>query len=108
MLQLSLSIQTARVEMSIAGKQSSLTAPRTQLNAAIAAAKRLGHYGIECEARLARAKLEAKADPQAARIRLMNLASESRSRGFELVARQAEQAIAASRSSISAANGAVR
>jgi ATP/maltotriose-dependent transcriptional regulator MalT len=106
-LKASVSIQNARVEMA-SGKQSSLTEARTQLNAAIATAKRLGHYGLECEARLARGQLETKIDPRAARTQLTVLASESRSHGFELLARQAEQAVAVSATSIAADNRAVR
>jgi ATP/maltotriose-dependent transcriptional regulator MalT len=106
-LKASVSIQNARVEMQ-SGKPSILIEARTQLNAAIATAKRVGHYGLECEARLARGQLEAKTDPIQAKTLLTTLAFESRSHGLELVARQAEQAVALSGTSVAADNTASR
>lgn len=107
-LKLSLAIQTARVEIAGRDKSLNLVAARTRLNAAITTAKKLGHYDLECEARLVRGQLEAKIDPQTARIQLTTLASDSRSHGFELMAHQAEQAVAFSATSTAADNRAVR
>jgi ATP/maltotriose-dependent transcriptional regulator MalT len=107
-LKLSLAIQTARVEIAGSDKSPNLVAARTRLNAAITTAKKLGHYDLECEARLVRGQLEAKIDPRTARIQLTTLASDSRSHGFELMAHQAEQAVAFSATSTAADNRAVR
>ena len=104
-LKLSLAIQSARVEMTDRQTgNAGLSSARLQLHAAIATAKRLGYYGLECEARLALGELEAKVNASSARIQLAALASESRSHGLELLARKAEQATAMAGTSISAAN----
>jgi eukaryotic-like serine/threonine-protein kinase len=94
-LKLSIAIQNARVEMANAAQETELVAARMQLHATIATAKRLGYYGLECEARLALAELESKINPAWGRNQLNALGSETRSRGFELLARQAEQAVTA-------------
>ena len=107
-LKLPAAIQNARVEMASAGQEANSTVVRLQLNAVIGTTKKLGYYGLECEARLALGVLEAKVNPAAARIQLAALASETRNHGLELLARQAEQAIAAAGTSVSAANRPVR
>jgi DNA-binding winged helix-turn-helix (wHTH) protein/tetratricopeptide (TPR) repeat protein len=95
-LKLPAAIQDARVEMATAAhasqKSSALAGPRLKLRTAAASAKKLGYYQLECEARLALSELELKLNPVSARTQLLTLAAETRSRGFELLARRAEQA----------------
>ena len=109
-LKLGAAIQNARVDMASAGPEgnSSLAAVRPRLNAVIGTTKKLGYYDLECEARLALGEFEVKVNPLSARIQLTALASETRSHGFELLARQAERAIQAAATSISAANQPIR
>ncbi len=92
-LNLPLAIQNARVEMAAAGRETNIAAAHAQLHIAIATAKRFGYYGFECDARLALAELESKIDPISGRKQLNVLASETRGRGFELLARHAERAM---------------
>ena len=86
MLRIPAAIQAARVEA--AGRSNSGAA--SALRAAAEQARRLGYYGIECEARLALGELELGSSPRTGRTELEALARESRSRGLGLVARQAE------------------
>jgi hypothetical protein len=55
--------------------------------------QQLGLYNINCEARLALGELELQLNSSSGRAQLISLAAETRSRGLELIARQAEQAI---------------
>jgi DNA-binding winged helix-turn-helix (wHTH) protein/tetratricopeptide (TPR) repeat protein/TolB-like protein len=109
-LKLPAAIQNARVEMAGAGQEgnSTFSAVRMQLNAVIGTAKKLGYYDLECDARLALGTLEARVNPASARMQLTALALETRSHGLELLARQAERAIATPGTSIAAANRPVR
>jgi DNA-binding winged helix-turn-helix (wHTH) protein/tetratricopeptide (TPR) repeat protein/TolB-like protein len=95
MLRIPAAIQSARVEA--AGGQRSGAA--STLRTAVEEARRLGYYGIECEARLALGELELRSSLRAGRARLEVLAKESRDRGFGLVARQAEALLRSSGSS---------
>jgi len=52
-----------------------------------------GYYQLECEARLALDELKMKRNLPEGRARLTSFATATRSRRFELSARQAEQAI---------------
>jgi hypothetical protein len=63
------------------------------LNSAIATAKRLGYYNLETQARLALGQLELKTNASLGHKQLQTLAAETRSRGYELVARHAEEAM---------------
>jgi tetratricopeptide (TPR) repeat protein len=92
---LSLAIQNARVEMANASQKADLSTTRMQLHATIGTAKRLGYYGFECQARLALAELESKINPVSGHNQLNTLVTETRGRGLELLARQAEQAMTA-------------
>lgn len=109
-LKLPAAIQKARVEMASAGQSgnSTLAGIRMQLNAAVGTTRKLGYYDLECEARIALGALEVKVNPASARMQLTALASETRSHGLELLARQAEQAITVAGTSISAANQPIR
>jgi len=93
-LKLPIAIQKARVDMaSAAHANQPLAATRAELRQAIATAKKLGYYGLECDARLALGEMEAKSSPKLGRSQLDALASEARRHGLELWARKAEQAI---------------
>jgi tetratricopeptide (TPR) repeat protein len=105
-LKLPAAIQSARVELASASPStasSSVSAARHVLRSALATARRLGYYNLECEARLAVGELELKTDPVSGRSQLNALATETRSHGLELLARHSEQAIAAA-STVVAAN----
>jgi len=91
-LKLPAEIQQSRVEAASAETDTKRLAAARRLQSVIATANRLGYYKLECEARLALGELELKINPAAAHKRLKVLASETRSRGFELLARQAEGA----------------
>jgi hypothetical protein len=66
--------------------------------------QQLGLYNTNCEARLALGELGMKLDPASGRAQLVSLAAETRSRGLELLARQAEQAVAGAAPAVVAAN----
>jgi DNA-binding winged helix-turn-helix (wHTH) protein/tetratricopeptide (TPR) repeat protein/TolB-like protein len=92
-LRLPAEIQQARVEIATAGdKAGKMGTALQRLHAVIANAKRLGYYNIECEARLALGELELKLNSSLGQKHLKVLASETRSHGFELLARKAEHA----------------
>ncbi len=92
-LRLPAEIQQARVDIATAGdKAGKMGTALQRLHAVIANAKRLGYYNIECEARLALGELELKLNSSLGQKHLKVLASETRSHGFELLARQAEHA----------------
>ena len=88
-------IQHARVEMASTGA-SHLAAARLELHSVVATARKLGYYGIECEARLVLGELESKINPATGRSQLSSLALETSHRGLGLLARDAEHAAAAS------------
>jgi tetratricopeptide (TPR) repeat protein len=93
-LRLTAQIQQARVDMASSKdeKADSASAFR-RLNSVIATAKRLGYYDLESEARLALGQLELKIDSSLGHKQLKALAAETRNRGYELVARNAEEAM---------------
>src|SRR6266567_3734181 len=94
-LRLPAEIQQARVDIATSGdKAGKMGTALQRLHAVIANAKRLGYYNIECEARLALGELELKINSSVGQKHLKVLASETRSHGFELLARQAEHAAA--------------
>lgn len=99
-LKLPITIQTVRLEAaegeSNARGRVNVAAPRARLNSALATAKKLGYYNLECEIRLALGEIEIRSNPASGRAQLTTLAAEARSKGLELLARQAEQALAAS------------
>jgi DNA-binding winged helix-turn-helix (wHTH) protein/tetratricopeptide (TPR) repeat protein len=92
-LKLPAEIQQTRVEAASAEADSKHLATARRLQAVITTANRLGYYNIECLARLALGDLEVKLNPSLGRKHLTALATETRSRGLELLARQAERAI---------------
>ncbi|MGA8153707.1 MAG: tetratricopeptide repeat protein [Terriglobales bacterium] len=94
-LKLSTPIQSARVALAAVGKHApteSVAAARHELRSVLATAHELGYYLIECETRLALGELEMKVAPASGRVHLGTLSAETRSRGLELLALQAEQA----------------
>jgi hypothetical protein len=100
-LKLPAAIQHARVEIASAGPGASaatrpLAAARLELRAVVATAKKLGYYQLECEARILLGELEVKISPVTGHSQLNTLASETRRRGLELLARDAEQALSGS------------
>jgi DNA-binding winged helix-turn-helix (wHTH) protein/tetratricopeptide (TPR) repeat protein len=70
-----------------------LTIAARQIRAVIQKSQKLGLYNINCEARLALGELEMQLNSSSGRAQLTSLAAETRSRGLELIARQAEEAI---------------
>lgn len=102
-LTLPIAIQTARLETATtaqdaAGHRAPATA-RQRLRSAIATAKKLGYYQIECEARLALGESELKANPTSGRSQLETLEKETHERGFELLSRKARLLVSADQSS---------
>lgn len=69
----------------------------SEINGVIQKSRQLGLFNINCEARLALGKLEMEVNPTLGRSQLSALASDSRSHGLGLVARQAEEATTTSR-----------
>jgi len=93
-LTLSLTIQSAQIEMAAAAPgaagRAAFGAARQQLHGVIASARKLGYYQIECEARLALAVGDLKANPALGRSQLETLAKETHERGLELLSHKAE------------------
>ncbi|HEY2472526.1 MAG TPA: tetratricopeptide repeat protein [Terracidiphilus sp.] len=93
-LRLPADIQQARIEMAAPGEESvNLATAMRRLHSVITTAKRLGYYNLECEGRLALGELELKVNSSLGVKQLKALAGEARSRGYELVARHAENAV---------------
>jgi DNA-binding winged helix-turn-helix (wHTH) protein/tetratricopeptide (TPR) repeat protein/TolB-like protein len=65
-----------------------------ELSSVIQKSQQFGLYNINCEARLALGKLQMEVSPALGRSQLTALASDGRSHGLELLARQAEEATA--------------
>jgi eukaryotic-like serine/threonine-protein kinase len=104
-LKIPAAIQKARVDLAEAGQAGTVTKPANaeqELRSAIATAKRLGFYGLELEARLALGEWDMKINPYHGRTQLGSLAAETRSRGFELLARRAQQAAVSAGTTIAA------
>jgi hypothetical protein len=100
-LKLPAAIQHARVEIASAAPGASTTsgplaAARLELRTVVATARKLGYYQLECEARILLGELEVKINPVTGRSQLSTLASETRRRGLQLLARDAEQALSGS------------
>jgi hypothetical protein len=70
-----------------------LTIVARQIRAVIQKSQQLGLYNINCEARLVLGEMELQLNSSSGRAQLISPAAETRSRGLELIARQAEQAI---------------
>jgi hypothetical protein len=102
-LTLPIAIQTARLETAAAGQDAAghraLAAARQRLRSAIATAKKLGYYQIECEARLALGEAELKANSASGRSQLETLEKETHERGLELLSRKARLLLSANQSS---------
>ena len=95
-LRLPISIQNARITMAIAARgkdRSGFDAARTELRSAIASAKELGYYELECEARLALGELDAQHNPGGGYSQLASVAAETRRHGMVLLAQRAEEAL---------------
>lgn len=94
-LKLPAEIQQVRVEAASAETdRKRLVAALRRLQSVIATANGLGYYNIECQARLALGELEPKVNSSLGHKHLAALATETRSRGLELLARQAEGTMA--------------
>jgi len=95
-LKLPAAIQKARVEMASASRGSIGSSLAAQhLHATITTARKLGYYRLETEARLAMAELQLKINAADGRASLTTLASEAHEHSLELLARRAEDALAA-------------
>ena len=95
-LRLPISIQNARITMAIAARskdRSGFDAARTELRSAIASAKELGYYELECEARLALGELDAQYNPGDGHSQLASVAAETRRHGMVLLAQRAEEVL---------------
>jgi len=68
---------------------------------AIATARKLGYYQIECEARLALSVGDLKANPSLGRSQLETLEKETHQRGLELLCHKAELLASVNQSSLS-------
>jgi DNA-binding winged helix-turn-helix (wHTH) protein/Tfp pilus assembly protein PilF/TolB-like protein len=102
-LKLPVAIMDARIETaelsSRAKSKPDLSDPRRKLQNVLSTARRLGYYGIDCDARLALAEMELHDDPRAARSQLALLAQQAHDRGLDLVSRKAVQLLKPSPSS---------
>ncbi len=85
-------IRAAAALPGVAGRND-LTIAARQIRAVIQKSQQLGLYNINCAARLALGELELQLNSSSGRAQLISLAAETHSRGLELIARQAEQAI---------------
>jgi DNA-binding winged helix-turn-helix (wHTH) protein/tetratricopeptide (TPR) repeat protein len=92
-LKLPAAIQEARIGIASPNRAESAAGVQ-ELRSTIATAQRLGYYQVECEARMALGEFELKTNPSLGHKHLTTLASEMRSRGLELLARQAEAVVA--------------
>jgi len=93
-LKLPAAIQQARVQAANPVNRSANSAAAfEQLHSTISTAKHLSYYQIECEARLALGEIELKANTSLGRKHLTELAAETHSRNFELLAHQAQAAL---------------
>ena len=90
-LKLFAEMQQVRLDMAENGTANSAASFR-RLQSIIATADRLGYYKLECEARLALGELELKINSPVGERHLKALATETRDRGLELLARHAQQA----------------
>src|SRR5256885_415752 len=97
-LRLPAEIQAARVEMTSSDLRA-MNSARQDLRSTMATARRLGYYGIECEARLALGELDLKLNPGTGRAELASLAAETRNHDMEFLAHQAERPLAVGTSS---------
>ncbi len=97
-----IAIQKARIETAAsrqdAAARLALSTARQQLRTTITSAKKLGYFQIECEARLALAEAELKANPAQGRLLLHALEAETHEHGLELISRKAKLMSAASQS----------
>jgi DNA-binding winged helix-turn-helix (wHTH) protein/tetratricopeptide (TPR) repeat protein len=104
-LTLPLAIQNAEIEMAAvapgAAGRAAHGAAYQQLLGVIASARTLGYYQIECEARLALAVVDLKANPALGRSQLETLAKETHERGLELLTHKAELLASVNQSSLS-------
>ena len=94
-LTLPLAIQEVRIDATEAGQdaagRAALQAAIHRLRSTIASARKLGYYGLECEARLALGEAELKVDPAQGRSLLQALQEKTHERGFELLSRKSQQ-----------------
>ena len=94
-LQLPLAIMDARIEAaelaSRARSKPDLSEPRRKLQNVLSTARRLGYFGIECEARLAFAQIELRENPAMAHAHLAELGRDAHGHGLNLVSRKASQ-----------------
>ncbi len=105
-LKLPRDIQKARVEIADLTQTGAGIKSRSveqELRTTAATAKRLGFFALECEAKLALGELDARTNPVTSRAELGALATTSRTRGFELIARRADQVAASATTALASA-----
>lgn len=94
-VRLPVAIEKARIEAAGAGRDPggklALARAEKELRGVIETAGKLGYYQLECQGRLALGQLEMQQKPSSGQSELTSLATEARSHGLELLARQAEQ-----------------
>ncbi|HTM35909.1 MAG TPA: DUF2225 domain-containing protein [Terriglobales bacterium] len=94
-LKFSAIIQRARVEAVSSHGENAPAAAFEDLRSTIAAVKKLGYYNLETDARLALGELQLKSNSGAGRLTLTELLRDVQGRGFGLIARRAQEALAA-------------
>jgi hypothetical protein len=90
-MSLPIAIQRARVEASeTANGPAEPAAAVAKLRSLIAAARKLGYYHIECQARLDLGETELKVNPAIARSQLQDLEAETHEHGLEFTSHKAQ------------------
>ncbi len=102
-MRLRIAIQRARIAIEAAASGAAghlaLATASQELRSAIVITRKLGYYQIECEARLALAVGDLKADPALGRSQLQTLEKETHERGLERISQKAELLAAVNQSS---------
>lgn len=97
-VKLPVAIQDARIQAAELASRAKLakshldfSVPRRKLLNALAMARQLDYFGLECEARLALGEIELRLNPTAARVHLAALVRDAHEHGLNLVSRKADE-----------------